>query len=115
MVRRHSLKLNLHITLKGTTNREEVLFVSFEDNLFLDEVFVFVARNPGRSCSQSWRVLLVIINFLDDVIGGARTHNVEGLIRLVRRFSRMRHLIKVIVHDFAKINERILLDLDGDR
>lgn len=81
------------------------MFVSFEDDLFLDEVFVFVARNPGRSGSQSGRVLLVIINFLDDVIRGARSHNVESLIGLVRRFSRMRNLIKVIVHNLAKINE----------
>ena len=38
----------------------------------------------------------------------------EGLIRLIRRFRLVRHLVEMIVHHLTKINERVLLDLDSD-
>lgn len=114
MVCRHSLQLDLNFTLQGPSNGEEVLLVGFKDDLLLDQVLVFVAADPGGSSAQSRRILLIVIDLFDGVVAGPRTHNLEGGIRLVRGFTLVRHLVKVIVHNLAQIDQRILLDLDGN-
>lgn len=86
---------------------DELLSVRVDVDLVLDVVDILVGTNPGGPCSQMWEVFLVDIILL---ISGS--HEIERLGRSHSGDGLVRSFVKVIVNNFAKIDNAALLDLN---
>lgn len=84
----------------------------FENDLFLDEVFVLVGADPGGAGAQSRGVLLSLIDLLNVVVAGIGSHDEERVLWLLVRHRLVGHLVEVVMNDFTKINQSVLLDLN---
>jgi len=84
----------------------------FENDLFLDEVFVFVGADPSGAGTQSRGILLSLIDLLNVVVASVGSHDEESVFGLLVRHRLVGHFVKVVMNNFAKINQSVLLDLN---
>jgi hypothetical protein len=107
----NSLELDLNFALHGATNREVVLGHCFKDDFLLDQVLIFIRADPGWAGSEGWRVLSRVV-FNNILVALRWTHDVEPITwSLVWLFS-VSNLVEVVVHNFTKIDQRVLLNLN---
>jgi len=112
VISRDSLQLDLHLALHGAADGKVVVAVDgLQNDLFLDEVLVLVRADPGGAGAQGGGILLVFVRLLDDVVAGVGAHDVEGVAGGLRGNRLVSHLVEVVVHDLAEVDEGVLLDL----
>jgi len=80
---------------------------SLKDDFLLDKVFVFVRADPGRTSAESWWVFVVT----NSVVSVGGTQNLVSQGSGGSRGRSMSNFIKVVVHNFTKVDESVLLDL----
>lgn len=106
MVCRHSLKLDLDVSLHGSAKGAALLAFSVDVDLVLDILNVLFGTHPGWPGSQVWEVFWVnLVRFLV-------TENVEGTAVRLCWFLQVNSLVEVVMDNFTKINQAALLDLN---
>jgi hypothetical protein len=110
VVCRYSLQPDLYFPLLGTSNWEEVLLESLQNDFLLDTLLIFIRAHPSWTRSQggrvsSWGLLYGILIIM-------RSHNVEWRCWLLSGSVAMGNLVEVVVDYFAQIDQRVLLDLN---
>jgi len=110
VVCRDCLELDLDLTLHGAADREVVLGECLQNNLFLNEILVFIGADPGWAGSKGGRILRGRIFDVIVLITGA--HNIKRAAWLLARLLGMGHLVKVVVDDLTQIDQGVLLNLN---
>jgi len=106
VVGRHSLKLDLDVSLHGSAKGAALLAFSVDVDLVLDILNVLFGTHPGWPGSQVWEVFWVnLVRFLV-------TENVEGTAVRLCWFLQVNSLVEVVMDNFTKINQAALLDLN---
>jgi hypothetical protein len=102
-----SLKLQLNVALVRSANIEaSFLECRLKKDLVLDHVAVLISRNPGRAGSKNSLIISLVVTV------GASHDNIL-LIALSNGFQFMSQLVDMIVHDFSKVDQGSLMELEG--
>lgn len=76
----------------------------------MNEVLVLIGANPGWAGSQGRRIFSGLV--FDVILLVAGAHDVERTVWLLAGLLSVGHLVEVVVHDFAQIDQRVLLNLN---
>ena len=77
----------------------------------MDLVFVFITADPSWSGTKYWWLVCIFL-FNDVISSGAWVKDLEVLRRSKVWLLTVSDLVKVVVNNFAKIDEHVLLDLN---
>ena len=107
MISRDGLELDLNVAFHRTTKRVRLLLtISVQVDFVLNILDVLFGADPSGSSAQVREIISINIEH------ALVTQHVEALVVLVVRRLLMNRLVKVVVHDFAEVDERAFLNLN---